>query len=205
MESLWDDTAAASFDGDLGQRVYTSRLLGSDPSLVLHGGGNTSVKVTERDLHGQERELLYIKGSGSDLATITERGFAPVRLDDLLALSRLAALSDTEMARQMRVATIDPQAPAPSVEAILHAILPFRFVDHTHPDALISVMNTPSGRARVEELYGDSVVVVEYVMPGFVLAKRCVEAWAEADGRTVAGLVLMGHGLVTFGGDARTS
>ncbi len=205
MESLWDDTAAASFDGDLGKRVYTSRLLGSDPSLVLHGGGNTSVKLTDRDLHGQDRELLYIKGSGSDLATITERGFAPVRLDDLLALSRLDELSDTEMARQMRVATIDPQAPAPSVEAILHAILPFRFVDHTHPDALISVMNTPGGRERVDELYGGSVVVVEYVMPGFALAKRCVEAWASADGRSVTGLVLMGHGLVTFAEDARTS
>ncbi len=183
MESLWDDTAAASFDGDLGKRVYTSRLLGSDPSLVLHGGGNTSVKITERDLHGQAARAPLHQGK-----RVRPRDDHRARLRACPARRparplETRSLSDTEMARQMRVATIDPQSPAPSVEAILHAILPFRFVDHTHPDALISVMNTPSGRARVEELYGDSVVVVEYVMPGFALAKRCVEAWAEADGR----------------------
>jgi len=205
MESLWDDTAAAAFESDLGRRVYTSRLLGREPDLVLHGGGNTSVKVTGQDLFKRPVEILYIKGSGHDLATIDEDGFAPVRLRDLLELATLEELSDTEMARQLRIATVDPLAPAPSVEAILHAIIPFRFVDHTHPDALISVMNTPGGRRRVDEIYGDSVVVVDYVMPGFILARRCVQAWADAASRGVVGMVLMHHGLVTFDDDARTS
>jgi rhamnose utilization protein RhaD (predicted bifunctional aldolase and dehydrogenase)/NAD(P)-dependent dehydrogenase (short-subunit alcohol dehydrogenase family) len=206
MRSLWNDTDAAAWSGDLGLRVYTSRLLGRDPTLVLHGGGNTSVKTEGRDGVGRPIELLYVKGSGRDLETITEAGFAPVRLDDLLALGELDVLSDVDMARQLRVATIDPHAPAPSVEAILHAILPFRYVDHTHPDALLSVMNTPTGSARVRELYGDDVVVIDYVMPGFALAKACADAAAALDGRaSVKGMVLLGHGLFTFSDDARES
>src|SRR5690242_5363151 len=115
-KSLWDDREAAACRGLLEERVYTSRLIGRDPSLALHGGGNTSVKVVERDVFGDEREVLYVKGSGHDLATITPAGFAPVRLDALRRLGQLDVLSDTEMARQLRVATCDPAAPAPSVE-----------------------------------------------------------------------------------------
>ena len=183
MKSLWNDADAARFGSDLEQRVYTSRLLGNDPTLVLHGGGNTSVKATERDLFGDEVELLYVKGSGWDLATIETAGFAPVRMDVLLKLARLDALSDAEMARELRSATVDPSAPAPSVEAILHAVLPHRFVDHTHPDALIAVMNTPSGPERVRELYGADTVIVPYVMPGFALARACVEAFPRRRAR----------------------
>src|SRR6188474_1095430 len=128
VRSLWNDDDAARFEGDLAQRVYTSRLLGRDTSLVLHGGGNTSVKLVERDLFGDELELLYVKGSGWDLATIEGAGFAPVRLRVLLRLAQLDALTDAEMARELRAATVDPAAPAPSVETILHAILPARFV-----------------------------------------------------------------------------
>jgi rhamnose utilization protein RhaD (predicted bifunctional aldolase and dehydrogenase)/NAD(P)-dependent dehydrogenase (short-subunit alcohol dehydrogenase family) len=205
VRSLWNDGDAARYEGALAQRVYTSRLLGREPSLVLHGGGNTSVKLTEPDLFGDPIDLLYVKGSGWDLATIEEEGFAPVRMGELLRLARLEALTDADMARQLRAATVDPAAPAPSVEAILHALLPFQFVDHTHPDALLSVMNTPSGRARVEELYGDEVAVVPYVMPGFLLARHCVlEVPAQLGSRTI-GVVLMQHGLVTFGGTARES
>jgi rhamnose utilization protein RhaD (predicted bifunctional aldolase and dehydrogenase)/NAD(P)-dependent dehydrogenase (short-subunit alcohol dehydrogenase family) len=204
VRSLWNDNDAARFEGHLAQRVYTSRLLGRDPSLVLHGGGNTSVKLTSRDLFGEPVELLYVKGSGQDLASIEEAGFAPVRMDVLLRLARLERLTDTEMARALRAATVDAAAPMPSVEALLHALLPFRFVDHTHPDALLSIMNTPSGRARMDELYGDEVAVVPYVMPGFLLAQRCVRD-LQALSANVVGVVLMHHGLFTFGETARES
>ncbi len=205
MRSLWDDGEAAAFEGLLEQRVYTSRLLGRDPSLVLHGGGNTSVKVTEQDLFGEPLDLLYVKGSGWDLATIEEKGFAPVKLGKLLRLAELEALPDLEMARQLRAATVDPAAPMPSVEAILHAAIPFPFVDHTHPDALLSVMNTPTGREHVEEIYGDEVAVLPYVMPGFLLARLLAQELPGRLGPETAGVVLMHHGLVTFGATARES
>src|SRR5262249_6378230 len=155
MQSLWDDREATAYSGDLAHRVYTSRLLGRDPSLVLHGGGNTSVKIRETNLFGEEEDILYVKGSGWDLATIEAAGFAPVRMRHLLRLAQLDALSDVQMANEQRVAMIDPAAPAPSVEAILHAILPYKFVDHTHADALISVSNTPDGREHVRRVYGN--------------------------------------------------
>jgi rhamnose utilization protein RhaD (predicted bifunctional aldolase and dehydrogenase)/NAD(P)-dependent dehydrogenase (short-subunit alcohol dehydrogenase family) len=205
MQSLWKDNEGKQFKTDLEQRVYTSRLLGSDPSLVLHGGGNTSVKVTEKNLLGEELELLYVKGSGWDLATIEAAGFAPVQMNHLLKLARLEQLSDTDMARELRVATINPSAPAPSVEAILHALLPYKFVDHTHTDALVTIMNTPSGRERITEIYGDSVVVIPYVMPGFSLAKLCYQEFPRQVNAKTVGMVLMNHGLFTFGETARES
>jgi rhamnose utilization protein RhaD (predicted bifunctional aldolase and dehydrogenase)/NAD(P)-dependent dehydrogenase (short-subunit alcohol dehydrogenase family) len=205
MQSLWNNSEAKQYKGDLAQRVYTSRLLGRDPALVLHGGGNTSVKITEKNLLGEALELLYVKGSGWDLATIEAAGFAPVRMDHLLKLAELETLSDTDMARELRVATIDPAAPAPSVEAILHALLPYKFVDHTHTDALVTIMNTPSGRERVEDIYGNSVVVIPYVMPGFLLARRCFGMFPKAVHAKTTGMVLMNHGLFTFGETAQES
>ncbi len=205
MQSLWNDADANQCKTDLELRVYTSRLLGQNTNLVLHGGGNTSVKILERDLFGDEPELLYVKGSGWDLSTIRAAGFSPVRMDELLKLAKLEKLSDTQMARALRVATVDPNAPAPSVEAILHAILPFKFVDHTHTDALVTVMNTPSGLARVEEIYGDEVVVIPYVMPGFDLAKRCAKDFPKLVTAKTRGMVLMNHGLFTFSDSAQES
>ena len=205
MQSLWNDADANQCKTDLELRVYTSRLLGQNKNLVLHGGGNTSVKILERDLFGDEPELLYVKGSGWDLSTIRAAGFSPVRMDELLKLAKLEKLSDTQMARALRVATVDPNAPAPSVEAILHAILPFKFVDHTHTDALVTVMNTPSGLARVEEIYGDEVVVIPYVMPGFDLAKRCAKDFPKLVTAKTRGMVLMNHGLFTFSDSAQES
>ncbi len=205
MQSLWSDKEAKPFKSDLEQRVYTSRLLGRDTSLVLHGGGNTSVKVTEKNILGEEIDLLYVKGSGWDLATIEAAGFAPVRMDHLLKLAKLPKLSDTDMARELRIATVDPSAPAPSVEAILHALLPYKFVDHTHTDALVTIMNTPSGRERIEELYGDRVVVIPYVMPGFLLAQLCYKEFPKQVNNKTVGMVLMNHGLFTFGETAKES
>src|ERR1700746_3587806 len=171
MKSLWNDQDAAHFRTDLEQRVSSSRLLGSDPSLVLHGGGNTSVKLTEPNLFGDSVDLLYVKGSGWDVASIQGAGFAPVRMEHLLRLSRLPELSDSQMANELRVATIRADAPAPSVEAILHAILPHKFVHPTPSDALPSIIHLPSARERITQIYGDRVVVIPYVMPGFALSR----------------------------------
>ena len=132
MKSLWSDSEARKFKGDLGKRVYTSRLLGANPELVLHGGGNTSVKTTEKDFFGDKVDVLHVKGSGWDLGTIEAAGFAPVRMDALLKMSLLDELSDPEMVKQQRASMLDPGAPNPSIEAILHAVIPHKFVDHTH-------------------------------------------------------------------------
>src|SRR6478752_364009 len=167
MTSLWNEQEAAQCAGDLAQRIYSSRLLGRDPALVLHGGGNTSVKIRETNVFGEEEEILYIKGSGRDLATIDATGFAPCRMAHLLRLALLPALSDSDMARELKCSMTDPSAPAPSVESILHASIPHKFVDHTHADALVTIMNTPNGAERVRELYGERVVILPYVMPGF--------------------------------------
>src|ERR1043165_6531901 len=167
MESRWNDALASRCRTPLELRVLTSRLLGEEPSLVLHGGGNTSVKVKASNIFGEEEELLQIKGSGSDLATIEASGFATVRPDALRRMAELPRLSDTEMVRVQRAAMTDPGAPTPSVEAILHALIPFTFVDHTHADAVVAVSNTQDGERRIREVYGSSVLVVPYVMPGF--------------------------------------
>lgn len=205
MENRWNAQEAARLNSELERRVYSSRLLGSEPELVLHGGGNTSVKVTEQDLFGDPVDLLYVKGSGWDLATIETQGFAPVRMAHLLKLAEVDELSDTEMARELRVATVDPAAPSPSVEAILHAVLPYTFVDHTHADAVVTLTNTANGEARVREVYGDRVVVVPYVMPGFILSKKVNALFSEQADVDTVGIVLLNHGIFTFGETAEAS
>jgi rhamnose utilization protein RhaD (predicted bifunctional aldolase and dehydrogenase)/NAD(P)-dependent dehydrogenase (short-subunit alcohol dehydrogenase family) len=205
MLSLWNNQEAAPFVGDLAQCIYASRLLGRDPALVLHGGGNTSVKIRETNLFGEEEQVLWIKGSGRDLQTIDATGFSPCRMAPLLRLTQLPALPDTQMARELKCSMTDPSAPAPSVEAILHALLPHKFVDHTHADALIAVMNTPDGAARVREIYGDRVVILPYVMPGFQLARLCAERFSQEAGPQTVGMVLLQHGLFTFAETARDS
>jgi rhamnose utilization protein RhaD (predicted bifunctional aldolase and dehydrogenase)/NAD(P)-dependent dehydrogenase (short-subunit alcohol dehydrogenase family) len=205
MQNRWSDSDAAQFPGLLGARVYTSRLLGIDPELVMHGGGNTSVKLRETDLFGHEVDVLAVKGSGSDLAAMTEAGFAPVRMDALLALAELDELTDTEMANQLRLACTRANAPAPSVEAILHAILPDRYVDHTHADAVITLTNSPHGRDLVQEVFGDDVMVIDYVMPGFVLARECARQVPKQRTGATIGMVLMQHGIFSFGDTARES
>jgi len=205
MQSLWNEDEAARCADTLALRVYSSRLLGRDPSLVLHGGGNTSVKASAPNLFGEQEEILYIKGSGWDLATIEPAGFAPVRLRPLLRLASLDALTDSQMVNELRCALTDASAPTPSVEAILHAVLPYPWVDHTHADALLAVMNSPGGEERVREIYGDSVVIIPYVMPGFALARVVAEQFpAQAHAGTV-GMVLLKHGLFTWGASARES
>src|SRR5688572_5091263 len=136
MNNLWNDADSANYSGDLAQRVYTSRLLGRDKSLVLHGGGNTSVKVTAENIFGEKEEVLFVKGSGWDLATIDERGFSPVRMAPLIRMAKLRAMTDSQMENELITAMSRAGAPTPSVETILHALLPYKFVDHTHADAI---------------------------------------------------------------------
>jgi rhamnose utilization protein RhaD (predicted bifunctional aldolase and dehydrogenase)/NAD(P)-dependent dehydrogenase (short-subunit alcohol dehydrogenase family) len=205
VESLWDDREAARWTGDPGQRVYTSRLLGRDPDLVLHGGGNTSVKARHTDVFGEELDVLLVKGSGADLADIDESGFASLRLAAVARLAALDALSDTDMAEQLMVASTRAGGPAPSVEAILHAILPYKFVDHTHADAVVTLTNSEPAADLLREVYGDGVVVVPYVMPGFLLARECARLLPDALGPSVEGVVLMNHGIFTWGDSARES
>ncbi len=206
MQSRWNEKEAAKFAKDpLSLRVYSSRLLGSDPSLVLHGGGNTSVKATAQDIFGEEEEVLYVKGSGWDLATIEAPGFAPVRLSALRRMATLKELSDSDMVTAQRAALTDPYAPNPSVEAILHAIIPYRFVDHSHADAVVALTNTPEGEAIVRELYGPQMMIVPYVMPGFVLARTIYEMTRDTDWDSLPGMILLNHGVFTFADDARES
>lgn len=205
MKSLWNNQEAAQFSKPLARRVYTSRLLGKNPDLVLHGGGNTSVKVRQPDFFGSPIDVLYVKGSGWDLATIEEAGFAPVRIEPLLRLAQFDQLSDSEMVRQMRAAMLDPGAPTPSIETILHASIPQIYVDHTHADAIVAMTNHQGGEQAVRDLYGDRVAIVPYVMPGFDLAKAVKTALNNLDVTRLEGIVLMNHGLFTMHDDARES
>lgn len=206
MKSLWNNDKAANCQNDLlALRVYSSRLLGQEPALVLHGGGNTSVKANTTNLFGETEELLYVKGSGWDLATIEAAGFAPVKLDVLTKMARLEQLSDTEMVRAQQTAMTNPSAPNPSVEAILHAIIPFRYVDHTHADAVVTITNTENGEQRIGQIYGNRVLIVPYVMPGFILAQKIYEMTQGIDWALLDGMILMNHGVFTFGDDAKSS
>jgi rhamnose utilization protein RhaD (predicted bifunctional aldolase and dehydrogenase) len=205
MKSLWNEQEAALFQGDLGQRVYTSRLLGRDKSLVLHGGGNTSVKASVRNLVGEDEQILYVKGSGWDLEFIEEAGFSPVRMPHLLKLAKLQSLSDPQMVNELVTQMTRAAAPAPSVETILHALLPHKFVDHTHADAVLAVTNTADGEQRIADIYGDKVVIIPYVMPGFDLARLCAELFPKHAGPNTIGMVLLKHGIFSFGATARES
>ncbi len=205
IRSLWSSEDALECSSDLDLRVYSSRLLGRDSTLVLHGGGNTSVKVTETNLVGEAEEILYVKGSGWDLATIEAEGFAPVRLEPMKKLAQLDSLSDPEMVNELKTQMTLAGAPSPSVETILHAVLPFRYVDHTHADAVVTLTNSAGGEERVRKLYGDRVIVVPYVMPGFDLARQVGEAFAQEATDNTVGMVLLNHGVFTFSDSAEES
>src|SRR5438445_8296867 len=210
MRSLWSDNDAAAMVAhygetgvgrDLALRVYTSRLLGGDPRLVLHGGGNTSVKTVLPDLVGEPVEVLCVKGSGWDMADIEPPGLPAVRLAPIRKLRQRDALGDEDMVRIQRANLIDPGAPNPSVETLLHAFLPHALVDHTHSAAVLSLTDQPDGEKLCEEVYGKRLGYVPYIMPGFALAKAAADAF-ERD-RSVQGLILHKHGIFTFGEDAR--
>lgn len=205
MQSLWNDADAAQFGGDLELRVYTSRLLGRDPSLVLHGGGNTSVKILETNIFGEEEEILYVKGSGSDLDTIDKNGFTPVRLAHIRRMATLDSLSDVEMVNQLKCNQTIATAPTPSVETVLHAIIPFRYVDHTHADAVLAITNSVDGPAHIRDIYGKDTIILPYVKPGFDLARSVARQLFQQQRTPVTGIVLMNHGIFSFGDTAQES
>ena len=206
MISLWNDDEAKRFsDNPLELRAYTSRLLGSKSDLVLHGGGNTSVKAKIKNFFGDIEEVLYIKGSGWDLKTIQTSGFAPVKLKVLKRMAELDRLSDTDMIQLQKTAMTDPAAPNPSVEAILHAIIPFKYVDHTHADAVVTITNNEKGKRLIRTIYKDKVLIVPYVMSGFILAKKVYEMTRNINWHDVEGIILMNHGIFTFSDNARAS
>ncbi len=210
MQSAWNDrdagAAVAAYENlgrDLALRVYTTRLLGQDPRLVLHGGGNTSVKTRVADLNGDAVDVLCVKGSGWDMGSIEPAGLPAVRLAPLVKLRSREKLSDEEMVRLQRANLIDPAAPNPSVEALLHAFIPHKFVDHTHSTAVLALTDQPDGEALCREIFGARVGYVPYVMPGFGLAKAAAQVF-DAD-PSVEGLILVRHGIFSFGTDAKES
>jgi rhamnose utilization protein RhaD (predicted bifunctional aldolase and dehydrogenase)/NAD(P)-dependent dehydrogenase (short-subunit alcohol dehydrogenase family) len=221
VQNRWSDSdadeaiaryGAQGVGPDLALRTYSARLLGADPQLVLHGGGNTSVKTTVVGLLGEPISVLCVKGSGWDLGTIEPPGHPAVRLEPLRALRVLDALSDEAMVAAQRQNLIDPAAPNPSVEALLHAFLPHTFVDHTHSTALLALADQSDAAQVCRQVFGERVALVPYVMPGFALAKACAAAWEAAEARRLAqggpeleGMVLLQHGLFSFGATAEQS
>jgi rhamnose utilization protein RhaD (predicted bifunctional aldolase and dehydrogenase)/NAD(P)-dependent dehydrogenase (short-subunit alcohol dehydrogenase family) len=210
MENRWKDKDAeaaiklyADVSEDVALRVYTSRLIGAEPALVLHGGGNTSVKSRTKNRLGEEIEVLYVKGSGWDLDTLEPPGLPGVQLDYLKQLRNLPSLSDEAMVNDQRTHLLDASSPNPSVETLLHAFLPHKFIDHSHADSILVIANQPNSEKICKEIYGDELGVVSYIMPGFDLAKAAAEAYEENP--KVKGLVLINHGLFTFGKTAKES
>lgn len=214
MKSQWSDRQAraaieqwSAAGEDVALRVYTSRLIGAEADLVLHGGGNTSVKTTFLDPLGAPVPAIHVKGSGWDLATIEPAGLPGMDLEALRRLRALDALSDEAMVNQQRIRLFDAGAPTPSVETLLHAFLPAKFIDHSHADAILALTNRPDGEKIVADLFGPSCPLVPYVMPGFALAKFAAAVAEEATsaGKAPIGLVLLKHGLFTWGETARES
>ena len=210
MKSAWNEQdakaavdcyAKAGIDDALALRVYSARLIGRDPKLVLHGGGNASLKTTARDLAGANVAVLRVKGSGSDMGTIEPAGFPAVRLEPLRASRARKTLSGDAMAKVQRVYLIDPQAPSPSVEMLLHAFMPAKFIDHTHATAVLSLIDQPNAAELTAEVFGGRLGFVPYLMPGFGLARKSAEVFDKNP--RVEGLILDKHGIFTFGEDAR--
>ena len=212
IEDRWVDKDANDFvfryaekgiGSDLALRVYTSRLIGSDPDLVMHGGGNTSCKTELEDLFGERQKVICVKGSGWDLATIEASGFPALKLEPLLKLRKLEMLSDKDMVNAQRTSLINQASPNPSIETLLHAFLPHKVVDHTHATAFLSLANLPEPKAILRDIFGDSLAIVPYIMPGFSLAKLAAET---AENNTNAkGLILLKHGHFTWGKTAKES
>ncbi|MBO6675181.1 MAG: bifunctional aldolase/short-chain dehydrogenase [Rhizobiales bacterium] len=214
MDNRWSDADAQAWvdalgpdaseaDKVLAHRVYTSQIIGQNPDLVMHGGGNTSVKVTRPDLFGEPQRVLHVKGSGWDLDTIQAPGLPGVRLDPLLALRALDALSDEEMVNVQRQNLLDSTAPNPSVETLLHAFLPHTFVDHTHATPFLVLANLPNAEDVARQIFGGRLGIVPYIMPGFALAKAAAEVYDSNP--DVEGLLLLKHGHFAFGPDAKSS
>ena len=212
MKSLWNTADAAALVAhfaaqdvaeDVALRIYSCRLLGSDPRLVRHGGGNTSLKTRERLITGEQVDVIRVKGSGWDLGRIEPQGMPAMRLEPLLALKRIAHMSDEAMVNAQRSALLDSASPTPSVETLLHAWTAHTVIDHTHANAILALVDQADGERRAKDLFGAELAVCEYVMPGFSLAHQVREVVAASPG--IQGVILLRHGIFTWGEDARTA
>ncbi|MFQ5889495.1 MAG: bifunctional aldolase/short-chain dehydrogenase [Gemmatimonadota bacterium] len=210
MRSRWSEGEAREaierWEGcgeDVALRLYTARLIGADPALVLHGGGNVSLKRRLRTVLGEYVEAILVKGSGRDLAGLEPADLAALELTPLRRLRALPSLTDAEMVNELRRAAFDADAPLPSIETLVHAFLPHRYIDHSHADAVLALTNQPGGEAMVREAVGEGVVIVPYVRPGFELAIAMAEAHEQEPAADA--FVLLHHGLFTGGEDARSA
>ncbi len=212
MKNNWSNSEAKKYikkykklghSKDMALRVYTTRLLGRNSELVLHGGGNTSVKTTIKDIDGKNYDVLCVKGSGWDMAEIEPEGLPAVKLQPLLALKNKKNLSDEDMVAYQKRNLINIKSPNPSVETFLHAFLPFKFVDHTHSDAIMNITNRPEGLRLCKKIFGKEVSIVPYVMPGFGLSKKIDEVYSKNP--KINCLILLNHGIFTFDNDAKKS
>ena len=212
MKSLWNDKTAQKYvrdykkkkiNKDLALRIYTTHLLGKNPKLVLHGGGNSSVKSVGKNLYKKDVNLIYVKGSGWDMSNLNELGMPGLELNPLLETIKLYELNDNDMVNLLRSNLINANAPNPSVETLLHAYLPFKFVDHTHSNAFLSILNQPNPQAIIKKIFGNKLGIVPYIMPGFSLAKECFKVFNKDE--KVEGLALINHGIFTFGNTAKQS
>lgn len=210
MKSLFDEKEAQEFvktyqeiPAELALRIFTSRLIGRDPSLVIHGGGNTSVKIREKDIWGKEREVLYIKGSGVDLAHIEIKDFVGLELEPLRRLQVLSEIADEELENQFHKAKISHRSPFPSVEVLVHAFLPFRYIDHTHAEAILILGHLENGEALLAEALGPQAAIIPYAHPGLPLAKEVLKR--ITDRPDLEAVVVVNHGVFTFADDARSA
>jgi len=205
MKNLWNEKDASRAVTDLDLRTYSSRLIGADRALVLHGGGNTSVKSSHTDRFGDEMDIIWVKASGFDLASMGPEGFTALDLGKLLKLAGLPSLSDPDMVNEVLCARLDAEAAAASIEAIVHALIPFKFVDHSHADAILTISNAPGGRELFADIFGERVLVVPYVKPGFDLAVQFRDIIVENDLSKYAAVISENHGVFTYSDDARAS
>ena len=212
MKNEWKESLAKKYikeyqlkkvSTDLALRIYSTHLLGNNPELVLHGGGNTSVKSIKKNLFGKDKDVLFVKGSGWDMSNLNERGLPGLYLDPLVKTLSLKKMSDEKMVNYLRSNLLDSSSPNPSIETLLHAYLPFKYVDHTHSNAILSLVNLDNSKEILNKIYKDKIAIVPYVMPGFELAKLCHMVISK--NHKVEGLILLNHGIFTFGSSAKQS
>ena len=211
MQNRWSDDKATQFIEKYGERwgqdlaigLYAAALIGSEDKLVLHGGGNSSVKTVHTNILGEQLDAIYVKASGYNMAHMEPNGYTGLDLNYLKKLRPLSDISDEDMVNEFRTHILDARAATPSIETLVHAFIPGKFVDHTHPDAILALTNQQDGEKLVREALGEQIAILEYVPPGFKLAKAVASA-LERNPKATA-LILMRHGLVTWGDAARES
>lgn len=205
MQSLWDEREAARYSDDLGQRIYSSHLLGSDRSLVLPGCGSVSLKARYKNIYVEDEDILCVSARGQNLATIEESGFSLLRLSPVRRLATLESIDDGKLADELRLHLASVSAPPPPLGAVLHAVLPYKYVDHTYADAVLSVANTPSGLERMKEIFDAQAIVLPYSRIGLSLARACADGLSPGTGNDIIGIVFMQQGIVSFGETAKVS